>query len=172
MKAKKIIGRLLLAFVLVSIGFAAGREIARRSGGPGGRAGGAGAASTTSAAGTRSAPDAGGAGKVVVYYMHTTFRCITCNRIEALAESVVKGDFAEALGAGRVEWKTLDFQEHDDLAKRYGVGTSTVVVVKVRGGREVAFKRLDEVWTKVNDADAFSRYVSGAVREMLAGDGS
>ena len=162
MEAKTVGGKLLLAFVLVSIGFAAGKEVGRRSG-----QGGAPAPPRT-AAGDANRP----ADKVIVYYMHTTFRCITCNRIEALAESVVKGDFAEALGAGRVEWKTLDFQEHDDLAKRYGVGTSTVVVVKVRGGREVAFKRLDEVWTKVNDADAFSRYVGGAVREMLAGDGS
>lgn len=170
MSTRTIAAKVLMAFALVSIGFAAGKESGRRSWpSPG-----------TALPGIPAAPRAivspedanQPADKVIVYYMHTTFRCLTCNRIESQAEAVVKGDFADALAAGRVEWKALNFQEHDDLAARYGVGTSTVVVVKVRGGREVAHRRLDEVWTKVGDADAFSSYVGQAIREMLAGGGA
>jgi hypothetical protein len=170
MRARKILGRLLTAFVLVSIGFALGKETTRRSRGPS-------PAPPEPAAGTQPAarPAEGappGPDKVIVYYMHATLRCFTCNRMESLAESLVKTDFAEALAQGRLEWRTADFQEQHALAGRYGVGTSTVVVVKVRGGREVGFKRLDEVWTKVNDANEFVRYVGGAIREMLGGGGA
>lgn len=167
MRTRAIITRLLLAFVLVSVGFAVGREVERRRQ-PSAPPPAIGAA-TQPAGGA--AETAGPADKVIVYYMHTTFRCITCNSIEAQTDAVVRSAFAAEATSGRVERKTVNFQERDDLAKRYGVGTSTVVVVKMRGGREVAFKRLDEVWTKVADADAFARYVGDAIRGMMKGGG-
>ncbi len=154
---RKTISGLLTAFVLISIGFALGRETARYAG-----------EGRTS---TRPASQTADQDKVIVYYMHTTFRCVTCNKIESLTDSIVRSDFAADLAAGRIEWKSVNFQESGDLAARYGVGTSCVVVAKVRGGREVAFKRLDEVWTKVHDPEAFGRYVAGAIRDMRGGGG-
>jgi hypothetical protein len=104
--------------------------------------------------------------------VHATFRCETCNRIEQLAESVVRSDFAAQLADGRIEWRTADYQQDAPLANRYGVGTSCVVLVRMHDGRQAAFKRLDEVWTKVTDPAEFGRYVGGAIREMLAGGGA
>ncbi|MHC4564053.1 MAG: nitrophenyl compound nitroreductase subunit ArsF family protein [Planctomycetota bacterium] len=165
--AKVVISRVLIGFVLISIGFAIGRETARRGGGS--PEGGVPiAAAATQPVGRCETGD----DKVVVYYMHTTFRCLTCNRIESYTDSLIKSDFAAQLGDGRLEWKAVNFQENEAMAKRYGVGASCVVVVKRRDGREVGFKRLDEVWAKAGDPGEFTRYVSDAIRESLEGGGS
>jgi len=158
--AKVILGRVLIGFVLISIGFALGREVTRRSGGPGGDQ-----ASTPAAPG-------GGRDKVTVYYMHSTIRCVTCNAIEARADSILKEQFAAQLGDGSLEWRSVDFQQEEDLARRYDVGVSCLVLVRWRGGSEEAHRRLDEVWAKIGDEDEFARYVSDAVREFLNGGGS
>ena len=105
--------------------------------------------------------------KVLVYYLHTTFRCATCNRIEKLARQVVAQEFTEESADGRVEWRRANFQERNDLAKRYGVASSTVVVVDIENGEEKDFKRLDEVWTLHDRPKAFSEYVSEAIRKAM-----
>ena len=155
-KAKKVLTSLLLAFVLVSIGFAWGREVGRRSAL---RASGPGVQVTTG-------------DKVVVYSMHLTIPCITCKQIEELTGGLVRTEFRNELETGRLELRSADFQEDEELARRYGVGTSTVVVAKFRDGREVEFRRLDEVWTKVNRPSEFTDYVRRAIRELLASPSS
>ncbi len=150
--AKVIIARVLIVFVLISIGFALGKEVGRRP----------------------EAPDEGVTARdgVTVYYMHTTIRCVMCNRIQAYTHSLLKEQFAAQLGDGRLEWTSVDFQQDEALAKRYDVGVSCVVLVRRRNGREVAHRRLDELWTKIGDEDEFTRYVGDAVREFLNGGGS
>jgi len=159
MKAKEVMGKLLMSFVLVSIGFAAGKEMTRRA-----MAGAQSDAQQHVLAGASAQQD-----RVIVYYMHGSFRCLTCNSIETMAKAVVENDFAEALAAGQVEWQAVNFQENARLAQQYGVGSSTVVVAKIRGGQAVDFKRLDEVWTKVNDPPAFKRYIHESIRAYLEG---
>ena len=160
--AKVILGRMLIGFVLISIGFALGREVTRRSGGPP-------MAAAPAGPGDGAAPRQD---KVTVYYMHSTIRCVTCNAIEARADSILKEQFAAQLGDGSLEWRSVDFQQEEDLARRYDVGVSCLVLVRWRGGSEEAHRRLDEVWAKIGDEDEFARYVSDAVREFLNGGGS
>ena len=107
------------------------------------------------------------ADRVVVYYLHATFRCVTCNTIEKMARALLDARFADALADGRIEWREADFQQQDELAKRYEVVSSCVVVVRIRDGRESGFRRLDEVWTLMSDPPAFDKYVGDAVREAL-----
>ena len=150
---KTWLGRILLFFAIFTLGFGLGREAGLR----------------------RSAADAndlslsteGDADKVLVYYLHTTFRCATCNGIETLARQVVEQKFAEESADGRVEWRTANFQERDDLARRYGVASSTVVVVDIENGQDTGFKRLDKVWTLHDQPGAFSEYVGGAIRGFI-----
>lgn len=159
MNMKKIIGKLLLAFVLVSIGYALGSTAARRADAP-------------SAAETGAAPETTGASSsaqtgVAVVFMHGTFRCATCNRIETLARTLIERDFADALADGRVTWRAANFQLEPDLAARYDVGSSTLVMSRMQDGREVEFRRLDDVWTTIGDETAFTEYVEGVLRELL-----
>ena len=158
MKAQKVISQLLLGFVLISIGFALGREAGRRS-----------AAQAKGDAGTAMKAETSQADKVVVYYLYGPIRCVTCNKIEAVAKETVQTSFAKEIQADQVEWKTANFQEDEDLAKRYDIASSTLVVVKKQGGKDVKYQKLEEVWKLVNDKPAFVSYVRGAVKSYLEG---
>lgn len=156
--AKTLTTRLLLAFVLFTLGFGVGKEVGRRQvavAPPDGAAAGAGGSSAKVAE------------TVTVYYLHATFRCVTCNTIEAMAKEVVETQFAEALAAGRIEWYEGDFQLEEDLARRFGVVSSCVVVARRVGGRESEFQRLDEVWTLIDKPTEFREYIASAIRKYV-----
>lgn len=155
MKTQAVIRQLLLGFVLLSIGFALGRQSARRAVPTGGE--------PAPTATTKAAED----NKVVVYYLHGAVRCVTCNKIEALAKETLQAQFADELKSGRLEWKTADFQEDEDLAQRYDIVSSTLVLVRRQGGKDVQFEKLDDVWRLVNNKPDFAAYVQGKVRSCL-----
>ena len=179
MRAKTIIGKLLLAFVLVSVGFAAGQEVQKRrqANGPAPDAGQAdlGAQGSTAAgqAGAgqgqaASAPAVKG-DRVVVYYFHASYRCLTCNLVESTARKLVETNFADAVQTGRLEWRTANFQEDEDLARRYSVGTNMLVVARFCDGQEVAHRRLDRVMELIHRNDEFADYVLAGVQDVLEG---
>lgn len=153
---KNFIRLALFAFVFVSIGFLLGREVTVRRQAP--------ASGLQSA--TPVAPVAAG-DKVVVYYLHTTFRCVTCNEIERLAKTLVETEFADDLAAGRIEWREANYQQDESLAERYQLASSCVVVVNLQAGEEKDFQRLDDVWTRYQDPADFNEYVGAAIRKYL-----
>lgn len=155
---KAWITRILLGFVLFTLGFGVGKEVGRRQA--------AVPAPDGAAAGGAVSPGAV-ADKVMVYYLHATFRCVTCNTIERLAKEVVETQFAEDLAAGRIEWYEGDFQVEEDLAKRFDVVSSCVVVARRAGGKEAEFQRLDEVWTLVDKPAEFKDYIARAIRRYV-----
>jgi hypothetical protein len=157
---RSIASNILLAFVLVTIGFALGKASARR------------------AVSERAVPDpvavatnvgstVEGALQVHVYYAHTTVRCSTCNTMEKLGTKVVEGRYAAELADGRVSWKVVDFQQDEGFAKRYEVVSSCIVVVTTRGGKETGHRRLDDVWTHVRNPAVFETYMVGNIDAML-----
>ena len=152
MKARKIIGKLLLGFVLISIGFAIGKEVTRLR-----------MLSHADAAPTAT----GERDKVVVYYMHATFRCVTCNLVESMGEELVRTEFADAVKAGKLEWREVNFQQNEQLAVRYKVGGNMIIVARFKDGKEVAHRRLDRVMELANKRNEYMSYVRGGVSEML-----
>jgi hypothetical protein len=153
MKAKKIIGKLLLAFVLVSVGFALGKETSASKG--------------RSPVGAAEGTATVGGDKVIVYYMHASFRCTTCNLIESMGEELVRTEFADAVRAVRLEWKPVNYQEDEQLATRYKVGGNMIVVARFHDGKEVESRRLDRVMELANNRDEFMAYIRGAIRELM-----
>jgi len=147
--------RILLAFVLVTIGFALGRQTAPEPPSPAGERAGA---------ATQPATDGD---KVVVYSVHMTFRCWECNQIEYLTKELLDKEFAQEQASGRIEYRSVDYMKDTDFARRYNIASSTVVVVRVENGEEAGFERLDEVWTKSRSREEFLAYVRGAIRSQL-----
>jgi len=147
MKLKALIRNLLLAFVLVSIGFALGKESAQR------RAGGS------------SPVAASGEDKLVVYYLRSTFRCVTCNMVESQTGDLLYAEHTDELADGRMEYHVVDFLENRELAARYNVSGNIIVIARIEAGEEVKTVRLDQVLDRVMDADAFADYLRNGIAE-------
>ena len=146
--------RLLLGFVLVTLGFALGRRTAPLAAADADLAAGGNAQTTT-------------LDTVVVYAAHMTFRCPECTQIEWLARELVENEFAEELADGRLDFRTVDYMRDFAFARKYNIASSTLVVVRVEDGDEQSFQRLDEVWTKTRDRNEFFEYVRAAIRDSL-----
>jgi hypothetical protein len=145
--------RILLAFVLVTIGFALGRQTAPQGGSP--------------AADPELREVARGSRQVVVYSAHMTFRCWECNQIEILTRQLLDEEFAAEQASGLIAFRSVDYMQDAEFARRYDIAASTVVVARFAGGRELGHQRLDEVWTKSRDPQEFLRYVKGAIESQL-----
>jgi hypothetical protein len=155
MKGTSILRTLLLLLVVGSLG-AWGWKTWRESR----------AASPTAASAASTGVLADG---VTVINFHGTQRCSTCLSIGALAQSVVAEEFAADVGAGRLAWVTLDYDEpaNAHFMQDYDLVSSNVVVVRHAGGKELGWSRLDEVWSLNQDEPAFKAYVKAAVDEAL-----
>ena len=153
--AKTMVGRLLTAFLLVSVGVAIGKELA-------GRDLHAPAGPTDGASGT----------KVVVYYMHAA-PCPLCTSVEEAAKAVVREDFADAVSSGRMEFVSVDFVDPANaaLAERYNVGGNMVVAVRFEAGRETARVRLDETLELASEPEKLMTYLRDGIRGVLEGVG-
>ena len=154
----------LLTFAVFTLGFGVGKEVGRRQ---------VSVPPTSAPADTSITQDKAPApaeDKIIVYYLHATFRCVTCNTIERMAKEVVETQFADALAAGRIAWREADFQVEEDLAKRFDVVSSCVVVANRVNGKETEFQRLDEVWTLVDKPAEFREYIAAAIRKYLRGE--
>jgi hypothetical protein len=151
-KSRKILTGLLIAFVLVSIGFALGKHSVKNSN-------------------FQADKPADQSKYVVVYYMHSTFRCVTCNTIEKMTRDLLEQSYAQELAAGQIKWQEVDFQENEELAEKFAVVSSCVVVAQMDKSRIVGFKRLDEVWTLMQKPAAFNQYISAAINSYLTGQG-
>lgn len=105
---------------------------------------------------------------VKVIYMHATFRCDTCNRIETMAKSLLDEKLANKVADGDIVWEEINFQQRQDLAVKFKVIASCIVVEKTNQNGKSSFERLDKVWTLYDDKKAFDEYILGAVNRILA----
>ena len=156
-KLKKIATKVLLAFVFISIGFALGRNSAKRS--------------------TEAIPEEnGGVGGVVatadtphlvVYYTHGMIRCAECNNIEKTTHSILESDFKNELASGTIKWKVVNFQDNAKFAEKFDVVASGVILAVVKNGKVVKIEKLEKVWTLIDSPEKFKTYIEDAIRKNL-----
>lgn len=154
---KTWITRLLVGFVLVSIGFALGRDVTQRR---------LRSSQTATPPATAVNAPAVPADRIQAYYLHGTIRCVTCNTIERTAKQLLDAEFAKELANGRLIWREVNFEQEPALAKRYDVAASTLVLVKEVNGKEVAFRRLDEVWPLAEKPVELQAYIRQNLQEL------
>lgn len=107
---------------------------------------------------------------VTVYYLHTTTRCVSCQKIESYTAAAVTGArFSQPLAEGRLKWVVLNTDDpaNAHFVKDYELVTKSVVVSEHVGGIEVKWKRLDRVWELLDDPGAFGSYVEGEVAAFV-----
>ena len=108
--------------------------------------------------------------KVVAYYFHNTQRCMTCLKIERLAEEALREQFAAAFEKGELEWRVVNMEEppNEHFVQDYLLVTSSLVLVDLHDGAQRDWITMDEVWQFVrDDEDAFKQYVTDQAREYL-----
>jgi hypothetical protein len=106
---------------------------------------------------------------IVVTTFHTTARCLSCLKIEDLTNATMTTRFAGPIAEKRILWRSVNIDEaaNNHFAKDDGLYTKSVIVSEVRGGSEVRWKNLDEVWNLLGDPAAFQGYVEREVRAFL-----
>ncbi len=146
-KTGNIIKNLLLIFVLVSIGFAFGKYSAARP--------------------QAVLPSGQKAETVNVYYMHATFRCVTCNTIEKMTKQLLESKYKKQMRDGSIIFAEVDFQKNEPMARQFDVISSCIVVARTKDGKITVFERLDKVWELMSKPEDFNAYVSSAIDKLL-----
>ena len=156
-KSKALITAALLLIVAATIGVAVRDEVRQRRTVP---------AQAASAKAVPAGQTTATRPKLVVYYFHTTARCVSCLKIENLTQFTLESDFASELTEGVIEWRpvNLDTPGNGHFAKEYGLYTKSVVLSEVRDGRETRWRNLEKVWHLLPDPEGFRRYVEEEVR--------
>lgn len=108
-------------------------------------------------------------GQLVVYYFHGDVRCATCHKLETYAKEALEANFADKLASQDILWRTVnvDRPENKHCVGDYGLVSKAVVLSWVADGKEVRWKKLDEIWQKVNDKESYLEYVRQGVEGFL-----
>ena len=109
---------------------------------------------------------------IVVVNFHPATRCNACRQIGIEAQAVVETDFAADMKSGRMNWRVINFEApaNKHFVQDYGLTTSTVVVTRREGGRDVEWQRLDAVWDHLFEGPAMRGYLKehiAAVSDQL-----
>jgi len=116
-------------------------------------------------------PAEGAGMEVTAYYFHRTLRCPSCLHIEAAAKKVIEERFAGEMDAGLLRWQPVNVQQkgNEHFAADYKLSTSSLVLVKKVGGKQVSWKNCEKVWNLHRDDAAYEKYICGEIRAMLLG---
>jgi hypothetical protein len=120
----------------------------------------------------RAAPPAeSGSHAVRVYYFHTSSRCVSCRKIDALTNQAIETAFAKELKDRKLTWEVVNIDEppNKHFVQDYKLYTKSVVVVDSVKGEQVRWKNLEKVWQLLNNDQSFVRYIQEEVRVYLEG---
>ena len=142
-KLQKLISGVLLIFAIISIGYMLGKNVAEKQ--------------------YVIADETLGGNYITVYYLHSTFRCETCNTIESMTKKLLDTNYSSEIKNTAIVWQEIDFMKNHDIAKQFDVAASCVVVAMINQGKVQDFQRLDEVWTLMANPSEFNEYISEAI---------
>jgi len=156
MKAASLIRLVLLLFVAISIGAIGVQEFHARY-------------LPLSATAAQPAPPFPRRTRVVAYFFHANRRCAPCVQYEETAHEAIQEAFPDELQQGIVQWKSINLAsaENRHFATEYQLYSRTLVLVKVRDGRQAAYNNLMDGWQLIEDRAALKRYVQSEVRDYL-----
>ena len=123
------------------------------------------------AATDKTPPRAPRGGTLVVYYLHGHARCSSCLKIEAYTREAVEKGFAADLKKHKLEWRVLDIEDpgNKHFVKDYQLTTKSVVLSRVKGGKEIAWENLPKIWPLLNNKEEFQAYIQTEIRRALKG---
>ena len=109
--------------------------------------------------------------KFVAYYFHTTQRCVTCRKIEALSREAIQSSFANELKNGTLVFQTVNVEEPQNrhYIQDFKLYTKSLVITKVAGDKTERFRNLPKVWELVYSPNDFTQYVKTEISSFMTG---
>ncbi len=109
--------------------------------------------------------------EVIAYYFHTTYRCVSCKKIEAYSKEAIQTGFAMELGDGTLKFESVNIDESDNkhFIKDYQLYTKSLVICDMKNGNQLRWKNLNKVWELVGNKDKFIKYVQDEINAYLKG---
>jgi hypothetical protein len=109
--------------------------------------------------------------KIIVYYFHGNMRCRSCKTIEKYTKEAVETKYKDQIKKGLVEIRTVNVEKGNNshFIKDYQLVSRSVVVSKVKNGEEKEWKRLDKVWSLLNNESKFFEYIQENIESLIKG---
>ena len=107
---------------------------------------------------------------VEVLYFHGKQRCATCVAIEKNTRQVVESEFPEELQNGELIFHIVDITkpQNKDLADKYEITWSSLVVVKYEDGKEQVENLTNFAFANArNNPDTFRRELTDKLKKLL-----
>ncbi|MBA7654618.1 hypothetical protein ES703_62500 [subsurface metagenome] len=170
MKSKNIITIVLILFVLASIVYLAAKELKQK---PDAADRGSEQKQNQPQAYTQDQNQAKmNIDKTVVYYFRTNVRCVKCKKFESYTQQVIDDQFSEQVKTGELEWKVVNVEDPGDehFINDYKLVTKSIVLSKVKDGKETEYKNLDKIWILVDDETAFKDYIRDEITDFFVSE--
>jgi len=107
---------------------------------------------------------------LMVYYFHGE-RCPTCRAAEENAREALTTHYAEEMAAGEIGWQVLDYlkdPEAKQMAERFGVISTSIVLAEMENGQIGEHERLDHTLALAGDQAAMDEYLQESIDKMRA----
>lgn len=124
--------------------------------------------------------------RVVVYYLHNTFRCSSCNSIGDLTQAAVMGGevenlytgeksrvkpaFQDLIDQGKLSFSLINVDEPENhhFLQNFQTSSKFPVIVEMKDGKILRYKVLHQVWKLLQEKnDLFISYVQENVKAFL-----
>jgi hypothetical protein len=109
--------------------------------------------------------------KFVAFYFHSTQRCATCRKIEALSREAIQTSFAEELKKGDLEFRPVNVDEPQNkhYVQDFKLYTKTLIIARVSGEKVQSHRNLTKIWELVYSSKDFSNYVKNEISVFMGG---
>lgn len=160
MKSKQILAIILIIFVSGSLAYMVVKEMTAKQ-------------TTDKTAGNitqdEEKADVQSGDRIIVYYFHGDARCETCRKLEAYAKETLDTYFADELDAGKIVWQVVNIEQpqNEHYIGDYKLVTKSVVLSKVRQGKEITWENLDKIWQEVGDKQDYIEYVRDSISKFV-----
>lgn len=106
---------------------------------------------------------------VDVYLFHGTYRCHSCNKMEALAVEAIDESLAEQKKNGTVRFQHVNIEEDTNrhFIQDYRISAISIILSQKSGDKEKQWKNLDKVWVLLHNEQKFKEYVVKEIKAYL-----
>jgi hypothetical protein len=111
------------------------------------------------------------ADKVIAYYFHGNYRCVSCTKIEKYSRDAISKYFDKEIKEGFLTFKAVntDLSENKHYLQDYQLYTKSLVLISVKANKTLKWKNLDKVWRHLNNQNDFYNYVQTETKKFLEG---